>query len=288
MSTRRPAQFSWSQGRERLQAPAFEIFRSLLAGLPAESWPDLATLNRLARERSLTNARSVPIRFAANSEPMVTRYELPHYELRVAESGEVATRENWHDLLNALQWLSFPQAKAALNEQHTAHLLTGGREEQRARSVARDVLTLFDEGGVIVASTDAGLLDLLREFRWRELFVQRRAEVQNNMRFFPVGHGLLEKLLAPFIGITAKAMLLEVEPEVLNLPQARQVAALDLRAAQWLRDSRQLQATRNLHPLPVLGIPGWDARSESPAFYEDSQYFRSGYAADRRSLPVRA
>ena len=35
-----------------------------------------------------------------------------HYEQRIAERGEIATREgNWHDLLNALIWLRFPRTE---------------------------------------------------------------------------------------------------------------------------------------------------------------------------------
>ena len=46
----------------------------------------------------------------------------------------------------------FPRAKAAINAQHAAILEEGGEAEARHRSPARDALTVFDEGGVIVAT----------------------------------------------------------------------------------------------------------------------------------------
>lgn len=187
------------------------------------------------------------------------------YETQIARSGEIPTRENWHDLLNALQWLAFPRTKAVINAQHVRRLEGSGLNGKR--SVERDVLTMFDESGIIVASSDTSLLQLIRDFQWRELFVTRRAEVKKNMRFALIGHGLLEKSLTPFIGITAKAMLLPIAAD--QHP--------DEAAAQWLSTDTNLAHARTLAPLPLLGIPGWDARNEDDSFYNNTAYFRSGY-----------
>jgi len=76
----------------------------------------------------------------------------------------------------------------------------------------------------------------------------------------------MEKSLVPFIGITAKAMLLPVATG----------ASLDAAAAAWLGRDDNLADSRRLAPLPLLGIPGWDARNEDSRFYDNAAYFRPG------------
>ncbi len=255
---------TWRAAANAMRAPFFDGIRSLLNEFDGDLWPTLEQLNALVAAREVTNARGGAIRFVP---PLAEALSAMHYEMQIADTGQVPTRDNWHDLFNALQWIAFPQLKSAINTQHARLLAAGGASEATARSIPRDVLTMFDESGVIVASTDASLLELLRSFQWRELFVARRAEVIANTRFVLVGHGLMEKSLEPFIGITAKAMLLHVDAKTTSLDRA---------ASGWLLDSANLLDSQNLAPLPLLGIPGWDARNEIPAFYDNIDYFRPG------------
>jgi hypothetical protein len=258
----------WHDVQAQLSHSAFDAIRGLLSELDNSVWPTLAALNHLAATRNITNAGGQPIRFVA---PASTSASAMQYESAIAATGEIPTRDNFHDLFNALQWLRFPQLKSAINAGHAALLRTHGDTEARARSVPRDVLTMFDESGIIVASRDESLLQLIRGFSWRQLFVERRAQTQHDMRFLLCGHGLLEKSLAPFIGITAKAILLHVDGALLD-----DTAALDARAAAWLRNAENLRDARNLSPLPLLGIPGWDVRNEEATFYDNTHYFRAG------------
>ena len=69
------------------------------------------------------------------------------YEERIFRTGEVATRPgSWHDLFNALAWLAFPRAKAALNRLHHDELARRG--DGPARGTVRDVATLFDRNRI--------------------------------------------------------------------------------------------------------------------------------------------
>ena len=161
----------WQQAKQRFSAPPFDSLRAPLEQLIVNSsWPGIAGLNACAA--GINNFRGRPIRFVANHEAAAA----PHYETRIAESGEIATRENRHDFFNAMSWLSFPEAKSAISEMHAQLLSVRGEPETRARSTPRDVLTLFDEGGIIVVSRDKSLLELVRGFEWKTLFVDRRAE----------------------------------------------------------------------------------------------------------------
>lgn len=144
-----------------------------IARLDPARWPTHEELTALAE--GIVTSRGITIRFVA---PRAQRDEgRPYYERHIAESGEVETRpENWHDLFNALAWVAFPKAKAVINAQHAAMLAEGGEEEARHRSSARDALTLFDEGGVVVASSSPALLRLIVDFEWKELFWHRRED----------------------------------------------------------------------------------------------------------------
>jgi hypothetical protein len=176
-------------------------------------------------------------------------------------------------LFNALAWMTFPRAKAALNARHVAEL---AKQTQGRRGAARDALTQFDEDGMVVVSEQADLLDLLHAFRWSELFWQRRSEVTRSMRWFVFGHAQYEKALQPFVGLTAKALTLNVERGFCALSDASQMERVDRLTAGIVGQRDQLASPRDLAPVPVLGIPGWSAQSEHESFYADRRYFRSG------------
>src|SRR5512141_1394542 len=168
----------------RLQDAIFDGIRPFLAALPQDRWPTRDELTALAA--GITTSRGMPLRFVPPRE--ATERERRYYEVRIAETGEIETRaDNWHDLFNALQWLAFPKAKAQINAQHVAILAEGGDAEARHRSPERDALTLFDEGGVIVASSSPDLLRHITAFEWKALFWDRRAELAQKMRFIAFG-----------------------------------------------------------------------------------------------------
>ena len=239
----------------KLSHPVFAPYRDLLAELDGEAGPE--ALNDLAAHLNIRHANhATPLRFAGYTSPSAA-----DYEKGIAASGTVPTRENnLHDFLNALVWLRFPQLKSALNLRHCQALaLQAGEHKQRGR--LRDQLTLLDESGMLVISSEPELLELLRGKRWVELFWNRREEVTQDMHFLVVGHGLLEKCLAPFPGMTAKCLCLHTPETSLD--------AIDGLAAMSIRNAETLE----LPPLPVQGVPGWDDNGNQ-AYYENTEVFR--------------
>jgi hypothetical protein len=254
-------------------SPLFAPLRGVIARGELAPWPNRERLTQLARDAQppVLNAAGQRIAFVA---PSRGERSAAGYELRIAHKAAVEHREeNWHDLLNALVWLTYPRAKAALNRRHVLEL---AHEQHARRSPTRDALTQFDEDGIVVASERADLLELLRGFQWAELFWNRRADVMRSMRWYVFGHAQYEKAMRPFVGMTAKAITFQVARGFCNEPYGEQLAQIDRMSANSLACGDTLGSARALTPVPILGIPGWSTQSAHASFYEDRSYFRTG------------
>lgn len=261
-------------------SPMFAPLRGAGARLPAVGWPNVAVLDAMADEtgRRIVNASGERIRFV-EQRAKPKRFE-EKFEPSTYLRGEVPVRPfNWHDLFNALVWMTFPTAKAALNSRQYQAITT---RTGALRSPEEDALTLFDEEGVAVLSSDPELLELLRSFKWRELFWERRQEAKQRMRFLLFGHALYEKALQPFVGMTGKAVLFPVPARTIELPDEALTKEADRLVALHVFSSDNLRSGSSISPLPVLGIPGWWPDNESQEFYANEQYFRPGRT--RRAL----
>jgi hypothetical protein len=246
-------------------SPWFLPLRPCLQELGWHSFPDAASWQALPDTLRPRTRSGLPVQFIAPA-----LLDAQPYELRIATRGEVATRPaNWHDAFNALSWLVWPHSKAALN---ALHLREMAREEQGQRGRSRDAVTLFDESGLVLACADARLQAALLEHDWTTLFQTRAASWGEQIAAFSFGHALLEKGLAPFIGIVGKVMLVEVAPDWFQLPLEAQLRDLDQQLAARLDQAEALDP-RSLPPLPVLGIPGWWPQQDA-AFYADTRHFR--------------
>ena len=271
-----------------LQSVPFQPLHECIRALDTPQFPTLAQCNALFEQRQpriLTRSGQV-VRLAAQEYG-----KLPferQYEPRCYLSGEVPTREqNWHDLLNALVWLAFPQAKAAINARHYRSLTADGAADINSqRGAVRDMNTLFDESGVVVAYADENLAQLLRDFKWKELFWQQRAAVQRSLGCYLFGHGLYEKALQPYVGMTGQGLLLKVEQAFFDWPLERRLAHLDGLIATYLDDPQHCRDTHELSPVPLLGMPGWWADNEQESFYDNTAYFRPGRQSRAQRTPL--
>ena len=238
--------------------PAFSPYRELIDALGlASALPSMEVLNALAAARGTTQARGLPLRFFAPDGRLAAR----DYETHILQTGQVPSRtDTWHDILNALVWLRFPRFKAALNAAHGEAI---AHETDSRRGRRRDALTVLDESGVWVISRDPALPALLAERAWNALFWDARDRVESEMRFVVVGHALLEKALAPYPAMTGKCLTLITDS-----------AGLDAADALAARELDAIDTPRQLAPLPVQGIPGWDAGNAHAAYYANREVFR--------------
>ena len=247
-----------------LHSPLLGHLRPWLDRLPAV--PDATALAELAAASDLRTESGRRLVFA----PPVA--DGLGYERRIWELGAVETRPgNWHDFFNALIWFAFPRAKAALNARHMRAMPA----PDAGRGAVRDAMTHFDECGLVVVSADPALLELMRGFRWKELFWERREALRRDMRFFVFGHATCEQLLAPFRGLTAKAVLYAVGADWLERAPAAQLADIDRRLAAELAAGLHA-APRHLQPVPLLGLPGMTPDNEHADYYDDTWQFRPG------------
>ena len=166
------------------------------------------------------------------------------YEAFVFSTGQVPTRDGLHDFFNDLCWLHFPRSKQRLNQLQAAH---------------------------IAHQAPDALWEALQAKDWVQLFGPLRP-LWGQAQLLLFGHALLEKLVHPRKAITAHVYRLP--------PCAPDVAAMDAALCNSL-DARTLAAKPFAH-LPVLGVPGWWAANEDPAFYADSAVFRAPRSARAR------
>lgn len=238
-----------------IESPFFTSVAPFAAQLHWSYWPTVedyyAQLNRLG----------APIQFVAQANEQA-------YELQIAQSGQVPTRYgNWHDYFNALCWCAFPRVKSAFNRLHQQHW------QSSMRTRPRDGLTLLDESGVIVLSDDETLLQLIATMNWPELFVTRRENTRTHLKVLLIGHGLMEKCLAPYIGMTAHARLMLAPSEIVMADCETQRQWCDQNLSADLLKTKNISPAE-LFPLPLLGIPNWWAANEQPTFYDNIAYFR--------------
>ncbi|HEY0634668.1 MAG TPA: DUF3025 domain-containing protein [Gammaproteobacteria bacterium] len=269
-----------------LRSPLFEPLAEMAArfsGFPA--WPALADYQRVL------DALPEPIRLLSGKPLRIVAQDgkphsfADHYAPRIYLSGEVQTRSaNWHDFFQYLTWFIFPRAKAQINALHlplARQRIENG--ESGRRTPLENMLSLFDEGGAVLAASDPSVLQLIREFRWKELFWRRRAELAEKLHCITFGHALYEKGLTPYLGMTANTILLEVPPGYFSLPLNARLEQIDGTLAALLRNGQHYRQPKDLHPFPILGMPGWERANAQEDYYDNTRYFRSG-----RALPVPA
>ena len=248
--------------------PAFEV---LSPWLPDEDRPDPARLNAIVEcatqhRRPRTRSGTV-IRFeysTAGPKPKALEYERA-----IHDTGHVALRpHDWHDAFNALCWIAWPWLKEQINGIHAMH----GRQSASKRGPVRDVLTLIDESGVLVLSSDPRLSRLLMEKRWKQLFVDHRDDVVRSMRFLVCGHALFDKLRAPYPSITGRALIVQAPEAIVN-----ETIEMQCRYAEGLACATILSHLETPAPtvaLPIAGIPGWNPANGRAEFYGDVAIFR--------------
>lgn len=232
---------------DRLPLAAWREYAALLQG---HAWPSIEQLNSYL-------PKGAEHRFVAQTLALLA--DGLHYEQRIAERGEISTREgNWHDLLNALVWLRYPALKRALNQRQMAEIARMG---PKLRSRPQYAMTHFDEAGVIVTLQDPALLALWDVHDWHGLFWRRRyAWLDGSIQLELFGHALLELALNPDKLLVGKALVFQAAGNT-------DVRSLSAHCTQAIVGGRLLCDPLELRPLPLAGIPGWHVGNGDESFH---------------------
>jgi hypothetical protein len=225
--------------------------------LQGTAWPSIDQLNACLP----TDASH---RFVAQTPALLA--DGLHYEQRIAERGQIATRDgNWHDLLNALIWLRHPALKQALNRRQIADILCMGT---KVRSRPQYALTQFDEGGVIVLLRDPALLALWDAHDWYGLFWRHRsAWIDGTIRLELFGHALLELALNPAKLLVGKALVFQ--------SAGVDMSAVRTRCVELIACGELLNDPLELRPLPMSGLPGWRDDNADEGFHRTAACYQA-------------
>lgn len=232
-------------------------WREYSALLEGNTWPSIDQLNDGL-------SAIAAYRFAAQTPTLLA--DGLHYEQRIAERGEIATRQsNWHDLLNALVWLRHPTLKQALNRRQIAEIACMG---PRIRSRAQYALTHFDEAGVIVLLRDPALLAMWNAHDWHGLFWrQRQAWTDGTIQLELFGHALLELALNPAKLLVGKALVFRSADAGLS--------DIGIYCAQAIACGNLLNDPLELRPLPLSGLPGWHDGNREEEFHRTTECYQA-------------
>ena len=206
------------------------------------------------------------------------------YERFIATTGNIPTRDNLHDLFNGSIWLTFPKTKALLNYYHMAEISNQGIGASRGR--VRDTITVFDENGAVLVTSEPRIGEALIDFDWQASLIESRAQwddpqhinSQSQAAVYIFGHALLEQLIQPRKPLCAHSIVIDVSQDFFALSLSTRMSCLDNKIAHYMDKllSQDDVTPRQLAPLPILGVPHFWAENADTGFYEDPYVFRSG------------
>ena len=240
--------------------------------------------NSLPKTQPITDHQAHVLKFVSQNALSETQ----GYEQFIAMTGNIPTRDNLHDLFNGSIWLTFPKTKAILNYHHMLEIAKR-RDEQdnsQSRGRVRDTITVFDENGAVLVTSQPSIGEALIDFDWQNSLINPRAHFDNPLSpksdaqaaVYIFGHALLEQLIEPRKPLCAHSVIIHVHENFFRLSTAERVHYLDNTLAEYMDMllSQHKVTPRQLAPLPILGVPHFWSENSDPSFYDDAYVFRSG------------
>lgn len=223
--------------------------------LDFKEFPSVEDYNRLAHRCDVVSGAGVPIRFVSESKTKHKSGFLRLYQPRIFLLGQVSSRpHHWHDHFEMLAWQTFPLAKAALNRRHFYAFDEIADfpwvAPARYRTTEQDALTIFDEGGMLIAYDDEAL--------WNEQAAQKFAafgkasdEVKRHFSFFVFGHAVFEEIVKGHFNVNASAIGVRVSCDTLMGKYEDLLSQVDKLASQAIDLRRNKLTTKGFIPVPI-------------------------------------
>jgi hypothetical protein len=223
-----------------------------------EDWPSFEELEQLLEASALRISRApLKLALAAPKKKKRKRRAEPIalqslYDVRISELRELPTRKaDWHDFFNVLSFVAWPRAKLALHARQARLLRERLPEPVRrlpgARTREQDVLTMFDEGGVVLACLDSEY-GRLTQCDVLDAAVADLCKA-SAVVIAPFGHALAEHIVAGLSCPLAYAHLVPLPS--LDLASDELLDVLDRELASALSDSRQFAAPSGVRGLSL-------------------------------------
>jgi hypothetical protein len=253
-------------------------------------------LNQALTQQGAADTQSLPrTKPSADNYPHTLQFvpqdTLPEgqgYEQFIGTTGKIPTRDNLHDLFNGSIWLTFPKTKAMLNYHHMLEIAKCSEEPtgSKNRGRVRDTITVFDENGAILVTSDTSIGEALIDFDWQNSLVKPRKywdkmdspNKDAKAAVYIFGHALLEQLIAPRKPLCAHSVVIHVSQDFFALSKLERISYLDDKLSEYMNDllAQSGVTPRQLAPLPILGVPYFWSDNSEVSFYEDTFVFRSG------------
>ena len=229
--------------------PLLPAAESFLNGF--QTWPGLQDFqNYLNKSDNPVQTRSGHHLTVVPQATAASHFE-DSYEPRIYLKGELQTREqSWHDLFQILIWRLFPETKAAVNELHYKALASRRNSDNpNRRNPLENTLTQYDECGGIIVSSDAELLELIKNFDWHTLFWKNRPRIEKSLKCIVFGHAIYEKAISPYIGMTTHNVLLTVTQNLIDGPIEELIAFIDSNLQNQFSENSPFQTPQDLAPI---------------------------------------
>lgn len=188
----------------------------LRAFADCRDWPDAERLSAESARLGLVSCAGAPIRFVLQRHGATRGGDVlaSRYDVRIHREGAVSTRpRNAHDFFNAMVWLSFPRAKAALSaRQHDAwceRLAPGQRRLPGARTREQDTLSMLDEGGILVVPHGVDPGDVDAALAARDSAAVSRWARAGELTVAAFGHALYEHVASGDPAVRGLAVVLD-------------------------------------------------------------------------------
>lgn len=194
------------------------------------------------------------------------------YLREITESHQIPTRLNsWHDFFNNLSWIIWPRMKTAIIKKFS---FTKDVVSKNGRTPLQNWLTHFDECGVVLCCDREELFHTLKRHEWKKFFLDNK-DLTKQCEMYIIGHGMLEKSLSPYIGMTGKAVFLNVSNSFFSLSYKEKMQFVDDKMADFIVTLNDSSPLKPLLPFPLLGWPGIWPGNEKEEFFANRAYFRT-------------
>lgn len=233
-----------------------------------ERWPTVDDFNALRKHH--------PFEFVTQTKDM-------RYDTEIFRFNRIPTRsQSWHDFFNNLTWLIWPNLKRTIIDRigRETHSLNSN-----ARTPRQNLLTHFDECGIVICSHRPELFDDIKNFAWKKFFFDTK-DLTEICEIYIIGHGLFEKGLSPYIGMTAKAIFLPIKQDFFAHSYEQKMDYIDQHIARYIASVDFPETPKSLTPFPFLGWPGWWPGNDVETFFDNEKYFRRREFGTTDPLPL--